>query len=111
MSLFLTLTQSTSETECYACEPGGLAYAFLRTSGFGLATTLDQFSITFSSSWQSWPDWTPSGVFSCPSKASRVGCSYDRLQAISPDTGFLPKIVHLVIRCRAVVHDTCKSLN
>ena len=23
----------------------------------------------------------------------------------------LPKVVHLVIRCRAVAHDTCKSLN
>jgi len=50
MSLFLTLTNSTAETECCACEPGGLASAYLRTSEFSLATTLDQFSTTFSSS-------------------------------------------------------------
>ena len=37
--------ESTAETECCACEPGGLSSAFLRTSGFSLATTLDQLSI------------------------------------------------------------------
>ena len=35
----------------------------------------------------------------------------ERLQAISPYIGFLVKIVHLVITCRAVVRDTCKLLN
>ena len=121
-----------AETECCACEPGSLASAFLRSSGFSLAATLEKFSTTYGSSWYSCPDWMPSGVFSCPSKAFRIGCSYDRLQAISPDTGLvfisiglrvvavlflsegkaiLLKLVHLVISCRAVVHDTCKLVN
>ena len=50
MTLVLALTKSTAETECCACEPGGLASAFLRTIGLSLATTLDHFHTTYNSS-------------------------------------------------------------
>ena len=40
MNLFLTPTKSTAETECCACEPGGLVSAFLRTRGSALQSHL-----------------------------------------------------------------------
>ena len=43
-TITLGTDKSSAETECCACEPGGLASAFRRTSGFSLATTRDQFS-------------------------------------------------------------------
>ena len=62
----------------HACEPGGLASAFFRTSGFSLATTLDQFSRIV---------WTGRHPVSSLVHPKPSGLAVVWLQAISPDTG------------------------
>ena len=68
----------------HACEPGGLASAFLRTSGFSLATKLDQFSTTAAAGRIVQTGRHPLSYLVHPKPS---GLAVVWLQAISPDSG------------------------